>query len=166
VCGFDSTAGAVMGPVDVARAILAGMAPPRPRSKLLQQRVHVLLGRVYSDAEWEALCNHCGECCYKAEWVRDRWVATEEPCSYLRVSDNHCRVYSRRFEAEPECSRVTPSVVLQGMLPEGCTYVDEMHQIIEDDFEGEDPRLAPRAQNLQNPRERRRARRAARRRSG
>ena len=81
MCGFDSTAGAVMGPVDVARAILAGMAPPRPRSKLLQQRVHVLLGRVYSDAEWEALCNHCGECCYKAEWVRDRWVATEEPCS-------------------------------------------------------------------------------------
>ena len=108
-----------------------------------QSRLPVLdmLGRHYSEAHWEALCNRCGECCYESEWKDNRWVSTGVPCRYLDVDKNECKVYTCRFEAEPQCNPVTPTAVMQGMLPQRCSYTEELELIIAEDFEGHDPRL-------------------------
>jgi len=100
-----------------------------------------LLGRRYAHEQWEALCNRCGDCCYESEWNGARWVSTGVPCRHLDVETNHCKVYTCRFETEPQCNPVTPSSVLQGMLPESCSYVDELEAVIGEDFDGHDPRL-------------------------
>lgn len=102
--------------------------------------VHSLLGRLYSDREWEALCNKCGKCCYEAREVDDRWVRTGVPCRFLDVLDTTCGVYPHRFQAEAQCTRVTPGVVLQGILPAECSYHDEVRRIVEEDYDGNDPR--------------------------
>ena len=100
-----------------------------------------MLGRSYSEQQWEDLCNRCAECCFESEWVNGRWISTGVPCRYLDLDTRTCKVYSCRFEAEPQCNKVNPSAVLQGMLPSECSYVDELTTIIEEDFEGLDPRL-------------------------
>ncbi len=100
-----------------------------------------MLGRTYSDRHWEDLCNRCAECCFESEWVDGRWVSTGVPCRYLDLDTRNCKVYSSRFEAEPQCNKVNPSAVMQGMLPADCSYVEELQTIIEEDFEGRDPRL-------------------------
>lgn len=96
--------------------------------------MHDLLGRLYTDEEWEALCNCCGLCCYESRNTDTGWVHTKIPCRYLSAADMMCGVYEQRFEAEKDCIRVTPSVVLAGMMPAECTYVLEMQRIAEEDF--------------------------------
>ena len=124
-------------------AVPSGYAEAMRTATTRETRLPILelLGRSYSEEQWEALCNRCGECCYESEWRDNRWVSTGVPCRYLDVESNHCKVYTCRFEAEPQCNRVTPSSVMQGMLPEACTYVDELQAIIGEDFDGHDPRL-------------------------
>jgi uncharacterized cysteine cluster protein YcgN (CxxCxxCC family) len=100
--------------------------------------LHDLLGRVYSDAEWEGLCDGCGDCCYESQWTDTGWVHTGTPCRFLDI-EKRCRVYSHRFQAEKDCIKVSPSVVLQGILPSTCAYVQEMHRIVEEDYDGLDP---------------------------
>ncbi len=102
--------------------------------------VHELLGRVYTDAEWEALCNGCGDCCYESHETDTGWERTSIPCKYLDDFDRSCRVYSNRFQAEKHCIRVLPAVVTSGLLPAHCSYHDEMHRIIDEDYGGYDPR--------------------------
>jgi uncharacterized cysteine cluster protein YcgN (CxxCxxCC family) len=117
--------------------------------------LHELLGRVYSTREWEAMCDGCGMCCYESRWTDRGWVDTGTPCRYLDPFDKRCRVYVHRFQAEKDCIRVTPSVVLQGILPSSCAYVQEMHRIVEEDYDGVGP---------DERRERKRKRRSKRRR--
>lgn len=100
-----------------------------------------MLGRNYSEADWESLCNRCGECCYESEWKDNRWVSTGVACRYLDIETKQCKVYTCRFEAEPQCNSVTPAAVMQGMLPDSCSYTEELELIIDEDFEGHDPRL-------------------------
>ncbi len=100
--------------------------------------VHDLLGRVYSDAEWEGLCDGCGECCYESRWTDTGWLHTGTPCRYLDL-EKRCRVYSHRFQAEKDCIKVNASVVLQGILPTSCAYVQEMQRIVEEDYDGLGP---------------------------
>ncbi len=102
--------------------------------------VHELLGRIYSDAEWEALCNGCGNCCYESVEGHSGWIRTGVPCRYLDLLERHCTVYPQRFQAEKSCMRVTPSVVLRGVLPQDCSYHDEVRRIVEEDHGGRDPR--------------------------
>ncbi len=104
------------------------------------QVVREILGRVYSDREWEALCGRCGRCCFESRWVDEGWEHTSIPCRYLDDFDRSCKVYGNRFQAQQECVRVTASVVLSGMLPSDCTYVEEVERIVEEDYGGEDPR--------------------------
>lgn len=103
------------------------------RSSLPQ--VYELLGRIYTEREWEALCNGCGKCCYEATEVDGKWVRSSIPCKYLDDFDASCRVYSNRFQAEKNCMKVTPSAILLGRLPEDCTYVTEMNRIADEDYE-------------------------------
>ncbi|MBJ94379.1 MAG: hypothetical protein CMP23_07840 [Rickettsiales bacterium] len=99
-----------------------------------------MLGRSYTHHQWEELCNRCAECCFESEWVGGRWVSTDVPCRYLDLETRNCKVYGARFEAEPQCNKVDPSAVLRGMLPESCSYVEELQDIIAEDWDGEDPR--------------------------
>ena len=101
--------------------------------------VYELMGRLYSHREWEALCDGCGQCCFESHWVDGAWKHTSIPCRYLDDFDRSCKVYGNRFQAESECIKVTPSVVLQGGLPETCAYREELTRIVED-YAGQDPR--------------------------
>jgi len=105
--------------------------------------VHEMLGRLYSDPQWEALCNGCGKCCYEVQDQGGEWTRSSIPCRFLDDFDKTCRVYSNRFQAEKQCMRVTASAVIEGRLPPDCTYVLELGRIVDEDFGGEDP-LSPR----------------------
>ncbi|MCP4870981.1 MAG: hypothetical protein GY898_19930 [Proteobacteria bacterium] len=98
------------------------------------------MGRLYSHREWEALCDGCGQCCFESHWVDGAWKHTSIPCRYLDDFDRSCKVYGNRFQAESECIKVTPSVVLQGGLPETCAYREELTRIVDEDYAGQDPR--------------------------
>jgi len=96
--------------------------------------LHELLGHVYSDAEWEALCDRCGLCCYESRWSDEGWEHTSIPCRYLGP-EAECRIYNDRLDAETDCIRVTASVVMSGMLPKDCAYVQELDRISEIEYE-------------------------------
>lgn len=117
--------------------------------------VHELLGRLYSDSEWERLCNRCGMCCFESYWTDAGWKRTSIPCRYLDDFDRSCKVYGNRFQAQSECVRVTPSVVLSGAMPSECAYVEELQEIIEEDHGGEDPRSDRRQRKRRGSRRRR-----------
>jgi uncharacterized cysteine cluster protein YcgN (CxxCxxCC family) len=118
--------------------------------------VHEMLGRVYSDREWEALCDGCGQCCFESRWQNQGWVHTSIPCRFLDDFDRSCHVYGNRFQAQTDCIRVTPSVVMSGILPETCAYRDELARIVEEDYDGQDPRHRVRARKRNGSRKRKR----------
>jgi len=76
-------------------------------------------------ARWESLCRRCGLCCYEKE-RQGRSVVTDfrRPCRYLDISTRRCTVYDHRFDACPQCGRMT---VLHALfvkwLPPQCGYV-------------------------------------------
>lgn len=102
--------------------------------------MHELLGRIYTDGQWEGLCSRCGACCFESRWTDTGWEQTDVPCTYLDGSTKECNAYGQRFEVEQDCIRVTPSVVLSGILPSECSYNDELHRIAEEEWEGDAPR--------------------------
>lgn len=118
--------------------------------------VHDLLGRLYTDAEWEALCNRCGLCCYESRWTGSEWHDTGVPCRYLDEDTKLCRAYGTRFQAEEDCIRTDPKIVLRGMLPAECSYLEEVERIVEEDYGGEDPRVRNRDRRRAERQERRR----------
>jgi uncharacterized protein len=62
--------------------------------------------------EWEALCTHCGLCCFeKLEDERGTVFFTRTPCRYLDVVTRSCSIYSRRFTINPDCIKLTPELV-------------------------------------------------------
>ena len=105
--------------------------------------MHDLLGRLYTDAEWEALCNRCGQCCYESRWTGSGWEETGVPCGHLDEESLLCTAYGDRFAVEQDCIRVDASVVLRGMLPVECSYLEELARIIDEDFGGADPQIEP-----------------------
>lgn len=109
----------------------------RPPSRL--PVVHELLGRIYSEDEWEALCSRCGACCYESRWTDIGWEETGVPCSHLNQVEKTCNAYLQRFSVEDDCIRVTSSVVLSGILPSECSYYDEVRAVVEEDYGGDDP---------------------------
>lgn len=101
--------------------------------------VHDLLGHLYTDAEWEALCARCGRCCFESRATDTGWKHTSIPCRYLDDFDRTCKVYGNRFQAEEYCIRVSPAVVKQGVMPQGCAYVAEYERLVEQEHGGHDP---------------------------
>ena len=80
-----------------------------------------------SDAEWEALCDGCGRCCYRpfisGRGKKRRLHFTRIACNLLDLDSGRCTAYSRRFEKQPDCSRLTPRNVGKcDWLPETCAY--------------------------------------------
>lgn len=74
--------------------------------------------------EWEALCNHCGKCCYDKTWSGNRLLLLASPCSFLDTEAQRCTCYDERFEKEPLCLPIDYEIVLMGGLPGDCPYVE------------------------------------------
>ena len=76
------------------------------------------------DAGWDARCKQCGRCCYeKLEDGRGKIIYTQTACRYLDVATRRCRIYTRRFEVNPHCVKLTPELLptFKG-LPPDCGY--------------------------------------------
>ena len=84
-----------------------------------------LLGRTFSEEEWESMCTRCGLCCYeKEEGVDGEVITTDRACQFL-TAENACSVYDERFIHCSECGAVTPQRLLTEpeLLPFECPYL-------------------------------------------
>jgi uncharacterized cysteine cluster protein YcgN (CxxCxxCC family) len=77
----------------------------------------------FNSQEWEAICEHCGRCCYEKYEYRGKIFYSDTPCEYLDPETNLCRIYHQRSELNPDCARLTPGLVQTGILPNDCPYV-------------------------------------------
>ena len=75
-------------------------------------------------AQWEALCNGCGECCFEKDVdEHGRMVTTRISCRYLDITSRECRVYHKRFDVGERCVKLTPELVKNAdWLPDSCAY--------------------------------------------
>ncbi|MEA3465390.1 MAG: hypothetical protein U9R29_05210 [Thermodesulfobacteriota bacterium] len=76
-----------------------------------------------SFADWEALCQRCGQCCYEKVDYRGKIYITNIPCEYLDPVKKQCLVYRERCLRKEGCVVLTPEIVAMGVLPMGCAYV-------------------------------------------
>ena len=64
-----------------------------------------------NDAEWEALCDGCGKCCYRkyiqGRGKRERLYYTRVACNLLDVNTGRCTHYVDRFKLESDCTKLT-----------------------------------------------------------
>ena len=78
-----------------------------------------------TQAEWEALCDGCGQCCLvKLEDDETFEVAyTKVACKLLDCGTGHCSDYTNRMQYVPDCIQLTPEK-LQSIhwLPTSCAY--------------------------------------------
>jgi hypothetical protein len=78
-----------------------------------------------SGAEWEALCDGCGQCCLikvEDEDTADVYL-TRLACRLLDVGSCRCRDYANRHASVPDCVVIGPDNVGQlTWLPESCAY--------------------------------------------
>lgn len=88
----------------------------RPINKALQE---------LTEGEWESLCRHCGFCCLYRVMFEDaeEVYLTRVICPCYDLSAGRCAVYEKRFEVNPECTKITPEN-LDGLswLPAHCAY--------------------------------------------
>jgi len=76
-------------------------------------------------AEWEALCDGCGQCCvHKAEDEDTGQIyMTNVGCKLLDLQTARCRDYPNRKRQVPDCVKLTPKLALTlSWLPETCAY--------------------------------------------
>jgi uncharacterized cysteine cluster protein YcgN (CxxCxxCC family) len=78
-----------------------------------------------SRAEWEALCDGCGQCCLHKLEDEDTGeiVHTNVACRLLDIGTARCKDYRNRKAFVPDCMRLTPRNVNQvNWLPASCAY--------------------------------------------
>lgn len=78
-----------------------------------------------SDAEWESLCDGCGQCCLHKlmDEDTDEIYFTNVACRQLNIKTCQCRNYERRFEFEPVCIKLTrENLPTFEWLPMTCAY--------------------------------------------
>ncbi|ACY84307.1 YcgN family cysteine cluster protein [Edwardsiella piscicida] len=78
-----------------------------------------------SDAEWEALCDGCGQCCLHKlqDEDTDEIYFTNVACNLLNIKTCQCRHYARRFEYEEDCIKLTrENLPTFEWLPPTCAY--------------------------------------------
>lgn len=77
------------------------------------------------DAEWEALCDGCGQCCLHKlqDEETDEIYFTNVACNLLNIKTCQCRHYERRFEYEEDCIKLTrENLPSFAWLPPTCAY--------------------------------------------
>lgn len=76
--------------------------------------------------QWEALCDGCGKCCVHKLEDEDsgELLATNVACRLLDRRSGQCSDYRNRRAYVPECVRLTPRNVIDGIdwLPSTCAY--------------------------------------------
>jgi uncharacterized cysteine cluster protein YcgN (CxxCxxCC family) len=78
-----------------------------------------------TDQEWESLCDGCGQCCLNKliDADTDEIYFTNVACNQLNIKTCQCRNYSRRFEFEPDCIKLTrDNLTSFEWLPLTCAY--------------------------------------------
>ncbi|MBN6063107.1 YcgN family cysteine cluster protein [Aggregatibacter actinomycetemcomitans] len=80
-----------------------------------------------NDAEWEALCDGCGKCCYRkyidGDGKYERLYYTRIACNLLDLETGKCGQYARRFELEEDCTKLTKENLSDfDWLPATCSY--------------------------------------------
>ena len=78
-----------------------------------------------SRAEWEALCDGCGQCClHKAEDEETGAIyPTNVACKLLDIPSARCSDYANRRKHVPDCVQLTPKIVRTvDWLPRTCAY--------------------------------------------
>lgn len=78
-----------------------------------------------SQAEWESLCDGCGQCCLNKlmDADTDEIYYTNVACDQLDIKTCRCRHYESRFDYEPDCIKLTQDNLLTiEWLPETCAY--------------------------------------------
>ena len=78
-----------------------------------------------SQAEWESLCDGCGQCCLLKVEEEDtgKVFLTELACRLLDLRSCRCRDYEARHASVPDCVVIRPQNVRQiAWLPQSCAY--------------------------------------------
>jgi len=78
-----------------------------------------------NDAEWESLCDGCGQCCLNKlqDADTDEIYFTNVACNQLNIKTCQCRSYERRFELEENCIKLTrENLTSFEWLPRTCAY--------------------------------------------
>ncbi len=78
-----------------------------------------------NDAEWESLCDGCGQCCLNKlqDADTDEIYFTNVACNQLNIKTCQCRNYERRFELEEDCIKLTrENLTSFEWLPRTCAY--------------------------------------------
>jgi len=78
-----------------------------------------------SPAEWESLCDGCGQCClHKLEDADTGEIQdTNVACRLLDIASCRCRHYTERSQRVAECAVLTPDNVGElAWLPDTCAY--------------------------------------------
>lgn len=77
-----------------------------------------------NDAEWEALCDGCGKCCYRKYLDEDdNLYYTRIACNQLDLRTGKCQHYRQRFKRETDCTKLTKENLADfSWLPESCAY--------------------------------------------
>lgn len=76
-------------------------------------------------AQWEALCDGCGQCClHKLEDAdTGEFYQTNVACRLLDLTTARCSDYRNRKAMVPDCLRLTPKLAARiEWLPETCAY--------------------------------------------
>lgn len=78
-----------------------------------------------SRAEWEALCDGCGQCCLHKAEDEDTGVIypTNVACRLLDLNTGRCSDYANRKRRVPDCLKLSPRLALTiDWLPDTCAY--------------------------------------------
>lgn len=76
-------------------------------------------------AEWEALCDGCGNCCLHKVEDEDTGTVymTNVACKLLDLNTARCCDYPGRKRQVPDCVKLTPKLALTlDWLPDTCAY--------------------------------------------
>lgn len=80
-----------------------------------------------TEAEWEALCDGCGKCCYRkyihGRGKNEKLYYTRVACNQLDVETGWCMNYETRFKLESDCTKLTKKNLPDfKWLPKTCAY--------------------------------------------
>lgn len=79
----------------------------------------------FTDAQWEALCDGCGQCCLIKLQDEDteQLLHTRLACKLLDIGVCRCTDYANRHERVSDCVVISPETVESlDWLPRSCAY--------------------------------------------